>query len=292
VSAAERRARRRERLLEAALEVFSTQGYASSTIRAISAKASLNSRYFYESFSSREDILYQLYSGIVADIATAVVEATAHERTIAEQAGAGMRASWKIFTDDPRKARIIVVEVVGVSERLELLRRQNRHAFADLLVHNSLSIAGNELQLRLNPVLTSRALMGGAMELLADWINGDLNVTVEQIIDHTTELFTAVAEASVAGAPREGTIRPTAAGAPTSARGSAKRRGSSGGKGARDGAKRRGSSGGKVATDGAKRRGSSGGKVATDGAKRDGSSGGKGASRKKPTAGSSRERAR
>jgi AcrR family transcriptional regulator len=239
VSAAERRAQRRERLLEAALEVFSTQGYASSTIRAISAQASLNSRYFYESFASREDILYELYSGIVAEIATAVVEATAHETTISEQAGAGMRASWKIFTDDPRKARIIVVEVVGVSERLERLRRQNRHAFADLLVHNSLSIAGNELQLRLNPVLTSRALMGGAMELLADWINGDLNVTVEQIIDHTTELFTAVAEASVAGAPRAGTIRPLgadgASGSPDGASasiGGSKRSSSSRGKGA------------------------------------------------------------
>jgi len=232
VSAAERRAQRRARLLEAALEVFATQGYASSTIRAISAKASLNSRYFYESFASREDILYELYSGIVAEIAAAVIEATAHERTIAEQAEAGMRASWTVFTEDPRKARIIVVEVVGVSERIERLRRQNRHAFADLLVHNSLSIAGNELQLRLNPVLTSRALMGGAMELLADWINGDLNVTVEQIIEHTTELFTAVAEASVAGTPRAGTIRPVDADGAKPAPQRTKRRAASARKGA------------------------------------------------------------
>ena len=39
VSAAERRAERRERLLEAGLELFGTRGYADSSIRAISAQA-------------------------------------------------------------------------------------------------------------------------------------------------------------------------------------------------------------------------------------------------------------
>src|ERR1700676_2886142 len=82
VSPSERRAQRRDRLLQAGLEVFGTNGYAASSIRAICAEASLNSRYFYESFSGREELLYHVYTDIVHEIASAVLTATAHAATI------------------------------------------------------------------------------------------------------------------------------------------------------------------------------------------------------------------
>ncbi len=46
ISPSERRAQRRERLLEAGLQLFGTDGYADSSIRAVCTQASLNSRYF------------------------------------------------------------------------------------------------------------------------------------------------------------------------------------------------------------------------------------------------------
>src|ERR1039458_3042622 len=51
ISPAERRAQRRERLFDAGVEQFGNQGYAQSSIRSVCAEASLNSRYFYESFT-------------------------------------------------------------------------------------------------------------------------------------------------------------------------------------------------------------------------------------------------
>ena len=63
--------------MEAGLELFGTLGYARTSVRAISAAASLNSRYFYESYRSREDLLYAVYQRIVTDIFTRAAEATA-----------------------------------------------------------------------------------------------------------------------------------------------------------------------------------------------------------------------
>jgi AcrR family transcriptional regulator len=171
----------------------------------VSAAASLNSRYFYESFGSREDLLYHVYKRIVRETASAVRKATATAETLEGQARAGLRTAWTILTEDRRKARVLALEVVGVSERLERLRRENRHAFADLLVQNSLSIAGGAIRLRLDPVLTARSLMGAVVEVLVDWINGDVDASVEEIVDHFTQLFTAVAYAAVA---RETPARP------------------------------------------------------------------------------------
>jgi AcrR family transcriptional regulator len=197
LSVDERRDQRRERLLEAGLELFGTDGYAGSSIRAVSAAASLNSRYFYESFSSREDLLYHVYQRAVEQVARAVVEATATASTVEEQAREGLRASWEVLTGDRRKARVIVLEVVGVSERLERVRRENRHAMADILMRNALSLAGEDARLSVDPVLTTRAMVGASMELLVDWIHGEVDASVERIIDHLTKMYTAVAEASV-----------------------------------------------------------------------------------------------
>jgi AcrR family transcriptional regulator len=201
LSVAERHQQRRERLLEAGLELFGTQGYAGTSIRAISAAASLNSRYFYESFTGREDLLYHVYQRAVQDVAGAIVEATAAAATVEEQAREGLRASWTVLTEDRRMARVILLEVVGVSERLERVRRENRHAIADILLRNALSLAGEDMQLTMDPVLSARSLIGASMEVMVDWIHGDVDASIEQIVDHLTHMYTAVAEASVR--PRE-----------------------------------------------------------------------------------------
>jgi AcrR family transcriptional regulator len=197
ITAEERSAERRERLMDAGLEVFGTQGYAASSVRAVTQEAGLNPRYFYESFTSREDLLYEVYLRIVTDIATEAIKGVAEATTIEDQARAGLRAGWLLLTSDPRKARIVALEVVGVSDRLEQLRRQTRHALADMTVRNALSIASEGVKLRLDPVLTARALIGGVVELLSDWIHGDVTATPDEVVEHLTVIFEAAAYAAV-----------------------------------------------------------------------------------------------
>ncbi len=197
ITPAERQAERRQRLLDAGLELFGTVGYASTSVRTLSAAAALNSRYFYESFSSREDLLYGVYQRIVGDIFIRASEAVAREDTIEGQARAGLLAAWAVVTEDRRKARIIAIEVVGVSERLERLRHDTRQALAQFTADNALRLAGDGVRLRLDPVLTARFLMGGVVEVLLEWINGDVSASPDEVVRHFTALFTAAAYASV-----------------------------------------------------------------------------------------------
>jgi len=201
ITASERRAQRRERLLEAGLELFGTEGYASTSIRSLSAAASTNSRYFYESFSSREDLLYHVCDRIFYELVLAVTEATTKADTIEEQARAGLRVGWTTVTDDPRKARVVAVEALGVSDRLDRLGRDIRHTLADITARNALTIAGHGRRLNLDPVLTARSLIGGVVEVLVDWINGDVDSSVDEVVEHFTRLFSAVGAAAVAEEP-------------------------------------------------------------------------------------------
>jgi AcrR family transcriptional regulator len=201
ITGVERREHRRERLLEAGLELFGTRGYADTSVSAVCAAAGLNRRYFYESFDGSEDLLREVYEAIVAEIAREVIEVTARAPTIDEQARAGLTAAWNVVREDPRKARILAVEVVGVSDRLERLRRRNRHAFADILVHNAFSLAPPDMELRLDPVLNARALMGACMELMVDWVNGEIGATPDEVVDYLTHLLTTSAYSAVVPRP-------------------------------------------------------------------------------------------
>jgi len=157
----------------------------------------MNVRHFYESFSSREDLLYQVYERIVHEIVLAAADATGKADTIEGKARAGLRAGWTIVTEDRRKARIVTVEIVGVSDRLNQLRRDIRHALADLTARNALSITGSDIEYRLDPVLTARTLIGGVVEVLIDWINGDVDASVDEVVEHFTRLFIAAAAAAM-----------------------------------------------------------------------------------------------
>jgi hypothetical protein len=139
-----------------------------------------------------------VYLQIVTEIGTRAGEAVAAADTIEGKARAGLRAGWVLLTDDRRKARVVALEVVGVSDPLETLRRQVRHALADLTVNQGLSLAADDVELRLDPVLTARSLMGGVVEVLGDWINGDVDTSADEMVEHFTRLFTAAAYAAVA----------------------------------------------------------------------------------------------
>jgi hypothetical protein len=62
-----------------------------------------------------------------------------------------------------------------------------------------MSLVGPGTRLRLDPVLTARSLMGGVVEVLLDWINGDLDASADEVVEHFTVLFTAAALAAAVG---------------------------------------------------------------------------------------------
>jgi hypothetical protein len=57
-------------------------------------------------------------------------------------------------------------------------------------------------------VLTARFLMGGVVEVLLEWISGDLAASADEVVEHFTALFTAAAYAAVAGGQPGSGARP------------------------------------------------------------------------------------
>jgi AcrR family transcriptional regulator len=133
-TATERRAARREQLLDAGLQLFGTEGFATVTIEALCAHASLNPRYFYEQFATREELLRGVYDRHVQTVLARVQAAIAQSPSAPRQRlAAGLTAFVTATLADERAARINYFEMVGVSAALEAHRRSVLRAYAELI---------------------------------------------------------------------------------------------------------------------------------------------------------------
>lgn len=190
---AERAEQRRAAILAAALELFGTNGYANSPVKQICREAGLTERYFYESFADREDCLATLYSGIAEGMRAATVAAVQDAAPDLEAVTrAGLAAFIGYLTDDPRRARVDLIEVVGVSEAME----QRRHAvlgdFTDIILATWAASRGKPV----TPHIRSMAvvLAGGVNHLLVDWLMSGRQQNPIELVDACATIFSAVRE--------------------------------------------------------------------------------------------------
>ena len=195
----QRRQARRQALLDAAFDLFGTAGYGATGIERLCSRARLATRSFYEEFPDREALLRAVYDHAVGEVRTAVVGALdGAGRGARPRIDAAVRAMVHTMLDDPRRASIVCLQVVGVSDALERHRRSVMHAFADLVMGEAALLArtGDALP-RDDYRLPALALVGGTVELLVDWLHAESPVPADRLADEVVDLFLA----ALAGPP-------------------------------------------------------------------------------------------
>ncbi|HXS47909.1 MAG TPA: TetR/AcrR family transcriptional regulator [Solirubrobacterales bacterium] len=101
----------RERILDAATEVFAKRGYQGTTIDNIVAAAQIGVGRFYELFANKSDCFVQVYERIVADAGERIGAAIPAGAEWSEQAGAALRTLLERIEAEPLHARVALVEV-------------------------------------------------------------------------------------------------------------------------------------------------------------------------------------
>src|ERR1700685_3533754 len=75
VSATDRRDQRRQRLIDAGLQLFGTRGVAAVGIVDVCAEAGLTKRYFYENFASIDKLADAVFEHVIGNLVAAVAPA-------------------------------------------------------------------------------------------------------------------------------------------------------------------------------------------------------------------------
>jgi AcrR family transcriptional regulator len=191
IPAAERRAERRERLLDAGLEILGTEGSQATTVRAICQRASLNPRYFYESFSGLDELLVAVFERITDEAMEAVMRSAEQNPEDPEStARATIGAFVELMTADPRKGRVAFIEAMG-SEALMRRRLDTLQRFAEFVAAYARGLDGARHVDEQTVQLTAQVLVGGLTEALIAWLDGRLDVSRERLVEHCAALFVA-----------------------------------------------------------------------------------------------------
>ncbi|MBI3213710.1 MAG: TetR/AcrR family transcriptional regulator [Mycobacterium sp.] len=167
VSAEDRAALRRDKLLSAGLAVFGSSGYRSATVRQICRTAGVADRYFYEHFTGMEDLLVAVYGMCLDRLETAVVAAISASDQIATMARQGLEGLVGVTGDDPRLARVVWFEVLGVSRRVEDTYLHRMERFADILLASAPELDDTAAELRAS---IASAAVGGISHVLMTWV--------------------------------------------------------------------------------------------------------------------------
>ena len=192
VSATDRTSERRQRLIEAGLELFATKGYANSSVREVCREAGLTERYFYESFSDRQALLKALADGIVEDFLAAVVPILPLlESDLPRATHEGAAAFVASLADDPRRARVLLVESVGVSPEAEDHRRAVFTHLVGFLREAAALAFGGWVRDSAEFELLARVVIGGAQELLVAYVRGELRIDRDELVASLAQLFTS-----------------------------------------------------------------------------------------------------
>ena len=193
LSGDQRAALRRETLLEAALEVFAATGKSGATITAICAHAKLTERYFYESFTSRDEVLQKVLDGIADEVREAGLDALRASGGTLEQRVRNAIASFvTILTDDPRKGRVAMIESAAF-EPLRTHRRAALRGFAQMVADEATRMYGDRAWPPHQGEINGLLFVGGLAELVTAWLNDEIAITPDEIVDAATYQFTSTA---------------------------------------------------------------------------------------------------
>jgi AcrR family transcriptional regulator len=194
LSLEDRKAERRRLLLDAAFELLATEGWSGTTVRAVCQRSGLNPRYFYESFPDRDALAVAVFERLVGELREVLVAAMdAAPPDLPAQTRAAVEATVRFLVDDPRRARVMYVEAVGI-DALDRRRIDTGYQMMSFIVDDARR--RQRVPKRADPTvdLTAAVLVGGMSEVMLAWIEGRLEIAQDQLVDDLTAMFVALCE--------------------------------------------------------------------------------------------------
>ncbi len=173
----DRQALRRDELIAAGVDLLGGEAGPALTVRAVCRAAGLTERYFYESFSDRDEFVRAVYDDVCARAMSTLSSSTtaqdAVERFVA------------LMVDDPTRGRVLLLAPT-VEPVLTRSGASWMPSFIELLQRKVARITGitdSAVQ-----AMAATGLLGALTALFIAYLDGRLTATRQQFIDHCVDM--------------------------------------------------------------------------------------------------------
>nr|CRL70161.1 TetR family transcriptional regulator [Mycolicibacterium malmesburyense] len=156
-------------------------------MRAICAQAGLGVRYFYETFTDKDDFAAQVYDWVIAEIA-ATTQAAVAAAPRRESSRAAMANIVQTVAADPRVGRLVFS--VQLSNTVIVRKRAESTAlFAGLLLQHADAVDPRDIAL---DAADAHFTVGGVGQTISAWLAGQLDLDADQLVDRLAANIDAV----------------------------------------------------------------------------------------------------
>jgi AcrR family transcriptional regulator len=194
LSADERRAARRARLKEACLDLIGEAGIASVSAEAVSARAALTKRYFYESFTDRDALLLELLDDLFTDVLAKIRDKlTDGGQSAPRRAHAVVTALMEFMQTDHRRARLYV-EAPG-SPVLARRRDAAFETYSQVLLDTfpGYPIRAGDHEVNQNRrALAALIIVAGTTQAVVSWLQGEVDLSRDELIEELASVIRSV----------------------------------------------------------------------------------------------------
>lgn len=183
VSIEERRATRKATLFDVGVTLLGAVDGPAVNVRAVCKAAGLTERYFYESFTDRDQYVVAVHTFVAERAQSALASAVESETTSEAVATAAVDAFVKLMVDDPAMGRVLLI--APLSEPVLSGRGiESMPAFVDL-VYDQLS----EIADRVDKQLVAVGLVGALFTLFIGYLDGTIVVDRDRFVRHCVRLL-------------------------------------------------------------------------------------------------------
>lgn len=185
-----RQAERLDKLVAAAIRLFGRQGFAETSIDALCREAGLTKRYFYEAFSSSEDLLIAAYRKATGEFMQSILAAAAPHRDDARAlVRAGVEQVFGFVRAHPDEARLIMIEATAVRSQLGRIYGRSYADFVELLVVFTKPFLEGEGPGDAVLAVMGRGATGAIIHLCQGWLATDFKQPQEELVNGTERLL-------------------------------------------------------------------------------------------------------
>ena len=171
----DRQALRRDDLLAAGVGLLGGEGGPALTVRAVCRAAGLTERYFYESFSDRDEFVRAVYDDVctraMATLTSSTTARDAVERFVA------------LMVDDPTRGRVLLLAPT-VEPVLTRSGAEWMPSFIELLQHKLTRVTEPAVA-----AMAATGMIGALTALFTAYLDGRLEATREQFIDYCVDML-------------------------------------------------------------------------------------------------------
>lgn len=161
---------RQQRILDAALRVFSRKGYRDASVDEIASESGTSKGGVYFHFPSKDVIYIQLLDRTVARLRTKIEAAMAEHDDPIAKADAALLAVLRTFDKHAALARFFMVETLGAGRDIQRRMAETRAEFAAIIREHLDDAVDRGIIEPLDTEVAAQAWFGALYEVITGWV--------------------------------------------------------------------------------------------------------------------------